>query len=424
MANTALTHRVFNDQLVLPGDIVLTTTPDRQSRMIRTFIGADISHAMICVDHASVIDSTGDGVHARNLRRIVLEPGCAGHVLRPKTPLTPEQLRDVIDFARQQVGTRYSVMGAGKSVAIPGVVGRRQFCSRLVAQAFRHAGILLSPNADFCHPGELLNSALLDEVADVLIEVAPEEAKAIKDDTDTVRAMRDATNALLNAAREVSSRIESLNDIDAYLIEHPEADEPFATALEQSGYLVLWRQSLIQTPWQYDLEAMEARAELADDLREYCAELCAGEQRGPNRFVVNRAGYVMRASVYGCRYFSLMAELHTRLAELHAQRVKVARDWLMRRGVNAPAPAPLLRPHTPEWFDSLRQWDPRQAAIVEATVNAAGSADGCSVCADTPASDYVLEAMPPAGPGTIRLCDDCFRIRSPGEPMRPLPSAG
>lgn len=231
--------RAFVTQLIQPGDIVLTTTPARLSQKIRTVTGADISHAMLCVGKSSVIDSTGDGVHARNLERIFLEAGCAGHVLRPLTPLTADQLRTVISWARAAVGTRYTMLEAGKSVLAGFVAGRRQFCSRLVAQAYREADVHLVPDADFCHPGELLRSPLLGEVSDVLRELTTEQEAYRREAMDHVEAMRESTNVLLRGAREMSSSIESLNDIDAYLMEHPESDDHLVEALKSSRYLEL-----------------------------------------------------------------------------------------------------------------------------------------------------------------------------------------
>ncbi len=70
MSESELRPRVFVAGLIQPADIVLTTTPERLSQTIRKVIGSDISHAMICVGNSSVIDSTGDGVHARNLQRL------------------------------------------------------------------------------------------------------------------------------------------------------------------------------------------------------------------------------------------------------------------------------------------------------------------------------------------------------------------
>ncbi|WP_217363509.1 YiiX/YebB-like N1pC/P60 family cysteine hydrolase [Duganella dendranthematis] len=197
MTTSELRPRVFIAELIQPGDIVMTTTPGIVSKTIRVFTGVDISHAMICVAKSCVIDSTSDGVHARNLERLILEPGCAGHVLRPVKPLTFDQLHAITSYARAAVGTRYSMASAAQSVLAGFYAGRRQFCSRLVAQAYRNAGADLVPDADFCHPGELLKSAALVEISDVLRDLSTEEEEDRREDIDNVQAMRSSTNALL-----------------------------------------------------------------------------------------------------------------------------------------------------------------------------------------------------------------------------------
>lgn len=420
MNESELRPSVFVAGLIHPGDVVLTTTPEPVSQAIRKVIGADISHAMICVGKSSVIDSTGDGVHARNLDRLILEPGCAGHVLRPVKPLTTDQLHSIISFARAAVGTRYSITSAAKSVLAGFVAGRRQFCSRLVAQAYRDAGVDLVSDADFCHPGELLKSAALVEVPNVLRNLSPEEEADWREDIDNVQAMRDSTNALLREARKLSSEIESLNDIDAYLVEHPEGDAHLVRALRSSRYLELWRDEFERNSWQYHVALMEGHDGSAERKQRYCEALLADEKLCQNRFVLNHAGYVTMNTLYPRQYFALKVELYDLLTQFHARRIKAATTWLERRGLLEPAPPRLPRPHTPEWFASLREWNPKQAAMAEAAIRATGSLDVCSVCADDPVRDYALVSMPAAGPGTLRLCDDCFRIRSVDEPMKPI----
>jgi hypothetical protein len=411
---------VFVAGLIQPGDVVLTTTPEPVSQIIRMVTGADISHAMICVGKSSVIDSTGDGVHARNLERLILEPGCAGHVLRPVKPLTTDQLHSIISFARAAVGTRYSVTSAGKSVLAGFVAGRRQFCSRLVAQAYRDAGVNLVSDADFCHPGELLKSAALVEVPNVLRNLSPEEEADWREDIDNVQAMRDSTNALLREARKLSSEIESLNDIDAYLVEHPEGDAYLVQALRSSRYLELWRDEFERNSWQYHVALMEGHDGSGERKRRYCEELLADEKLCEKRFVLNHAGYVTVNTLHPRQYFALKVELYDLLTQFHARHIKAATTWLERRGLLEPAPPRLLRPHTPEWFASQREWNPKQAAMAEVAITAAGSLYVCSVCADDPIRDYASVSMSAAGPGTLRLCADCFRIRSVDEPMKPF----
>ena len=412
--------RVFIADLVKPGDVVLTTTPEPLSQTIRQFTGADISHAMICVGKSSVIDSTGDGVHARNLQRLILEPGCAGHVLRPVKPLTTDQLRSVIVFARAAIGTRYTMTGAAKSVLAGFVAGSRQYCSRLVAQAYRDAGVNLTSDADFCHPGEILKSVALVEVPNVLRSLSLEEEIHWREDIDNVQAMREATNALLREARKLSSDIESLNDIDVYLVEHPEGDDQLVQALLASRYLELWRDEFERNSWQYSVALMEGHDGSTERKQRYCEQLLADEDLCQNRFIQNHAGYVTVNTLHPRRYFALMVELYDRLTNFHACRVKAATTWLESRGLLKPVRPALLRPHTAEWFGSLRDWDPKQAAMTQAAIQAAGSLDVCSVCGDDPVCDYALVIMPAAGPGTLRLCDDCFRIRSVSEQMRPF----
>lgn len=415
-----LRPRVFITSLIQPGDVVLTTTPEPMSQAIRKITGVDISHAMICVGKSSVIDSTGDGVHARNLDRIFLEPGCSAYVLRPVEPLTIDQLHTVTSFARAAIGARYTKAGAAKSVLAGFVAGRRQFCSRLVAQAYRSAGIDLVPNADFCHPGELLKSEVLIEVPDVLKDLDAEEESYWREALDNVQAMRDSTNALLHEARKLSSEIESLNDIDAYLMEHEEGDAHLVQALQASRYLELWHEEFERNAWQYHVAMIEGRNVPENRKQKYCEELLADQKLGQNRFVINHGLYVGLNAVYPRKYFALQVGLYNLLANYHALRIKAATAWLERRGLLDTVPRRLLRPHSAEWFASLREWDPKKAAMTEAATTVAGTFDVCSICADEPARDYAFVRPPAAGPGTIRLCDDCFGIQSIDNSLEPF----
>ena len=72
-----------------------------------------------------------------------------------------------------------------------------------------------------------------------------------------------------------------------------------------------------------------------------------------------------------------------------------------------------LTPHTAEWFSALESSNPNQAAMTRQIISSAGRSDVCSVCGDTPATDYkVVGAQFSTAIGaSIRLCDDCREIR-------------
>lgn len=66
-----------------------------------------------------LIDSTGDGVQARNLQKLFYDDECAVHALRPKSPLSPAALKQVIDYARAATGTPYSFIEAVRAFKGP-----------------------------------------------------------------------------------------------------------------------------------------------------------------------------------------------------------------------------------------------------------------------------------------------------------------
>ena len=103
--------QAIDDSRLQVGDIVLTTTPLPTSRVIRAVTKSDISHAMLVVAPSSLIDSTADGVHARNPQKMLFEDECAIHALRPLKPLAPGTLQIVIEYARSETGAPYTRVG-------------------------------------------------------------------------------------------------------------------------------------------------------------------------------------------------------------------------------------------------------------------------------------------------------------------------
>jgi hypothetical protein len=415
-------YKRLNEAALLPGDIVLTTATASTSKTIRVATRSDVSHAMLYAEDRSVIDATDEGVHSRNTQRLHFEEHCSVYALRLRAGITPAQLQAVLTFARSHIGTEYSVREAIRTV-----VGSRsewsakQFCSRLVAQAFSSAGIKLVSDPNYCSPADIQRSELLEAIPDATLPVQADEAEFWKSRADIPQLMRDATNALLDGARKSDASIQSLNDLDLYLAWHPEKDEEFSRLLVESGYLTIWQIEMKKNPWQYDLGIMQM--ETGEGLEEYCRNVLNNEGVGPNRYIVNRGGYMQRFADYRLNYFKLSLELYEQLAFLHRQRVNVATEWLKANGHLEKRAVVHLIPHTAEWFEALEIWDPIQSAMVQAVIEKFESADICSVCGDEPATDYYLPKplRSAGGVDTFRLCQDCVGIRrSSGEAFLPL----
>ena len=398
---------------VKAGDIVLSTTTALVSKAIRKATRSDISHAMLCVETSSVIDATDEGVQADNIQRMSFEPGCKVFVLRLRNPMSPAQLAAVTTFLRERIGTEYSIKEAIQTVLGGGdEFSRKQFCSRLVAQAFASVGINLVDNPNFCSPADLKNSDQLYSIADVLQQVTPEDAAFLEGRHDTPQMMRAATNQVLGAARELDRGIQRFDDLHRHLVAHPEHDDHLCRVLESSGYLTLWELEKAKNPWIYDYELMAKLP--SEQMEAYCQSVLTDEENGPNRFATNRGGYALFTAQYPLRFFALMLRLYNTLACLHRKRVDVATKWLESNGKLAPRIKPVLRPYTDQWVAALELWDPNQAGHTRSVIEAAGSSAVCSICGDSPAMDYRLgeSDRPPYGVDTFRLCRDCFEIRT------------
>ena len=379
----------LNEATLKVGDIILTTTPAAVSKAIRVATRSDISHAMIYVQDHSVIDATGEGVQARNTQRLFFEDDCSAYALRLRAGLTGEQARAICTFVRSQIGTQYS-----KKEAVRTSLGgaqewtRKQFCSRLVAQAYASAGIKLVDDPNFCSPADLKSSPLLLDVKDATEPVSAEQAAEWEGREDIPQHMRDAINAVLDGARIKNKNIQNFADLNRHLINHPEDDEFVCALLATSGYLTLWKIEKDKNPWQYDLDLIRAFASGEPRIEEYCWSVLADEEASPNRYIVNRGGYVKLSTLFGRRAFQLLMEFYDHLSTLHRRRVDVAIKWLEESGLLTPAPERVLRPHTEEWFAALEVWNPKQAAMTRMVIASAGAPDVCSICGDDPARDY------------------------------------
>jgi hypothetical protein len=72
-----------------------------------------------------------------------------------------------------------------------------------------------------------------------------------------------------------------------------------------------------------------------------------------------------------------------------------------------------FKPHTPEWFAAMEAFDPIKATVTKIIVTSQGSLNVCSICGEAPSQDYELidKHMQKNAVATIRLCDDCLKIK-------------
>lgn len=327
--------RRVNLAVLKKGDIILSTSTKFPSAVVRVGTFSDISHAMLYVAHGSVIDSTGEGVHARNIEKLLYDDKCPLYVLRLISELTPEQLSGIVRFVRQATGTTYAKIEAtlAATKGMP-VKGRKQFCSRLVAEAYASVGIALYSSPSYCSPENLWKSDLLGKVPNAIVCVTDEQIAALEEDRTS--GMRSVTNAFLDAVRNIAP-VEALNDVNALLIERPAIDPQVAQLLRESGYLDYYKLELKAHPYRYTIECMAAefdarrRADADDrELIDYCEATLAADAGGDfQHWHDSMNGYQDLVETFPeITTFELFKELYWALIRMHAVRVTTAKTFL------------------------------------------------------------------------------------------------
>ena len=318
----------INIEALQRGDIILTTSTEKESSIIKAATFSDISHAMLCVSRVSVMDSTGEGVQARNVQKLFYPDSCAIYILRPKVTLPESALTEVINYIRQVVGTPYALDEAMVAIAKTGKGSSKQFCSRLVARAFAAAGVNIVKNPDFCTPADLKRSKLLVHIENPSVSAEDGEVESMQEHGDQTIKMRAITNSLLEKAKATISKIENINDLIKAAIEFPEHDEALATALQNSGYLDLWQEELKIYPWRYDpVKIAQFYHSLPDktSIMEYCHQTLLDEESGTfNHWKISLETISNLKDQYKRKTLELMNDLYMKLNFNQHIRVKSA----------------------------------------------------------------------------------------------------
>jgi uncharacterized protein YycO len=154
---------LLDRKLLKQGDIILTYSDEKPSKMIRKLTGSKYSHALLYVGEGSYIHSDLAGVHSGNTQRLIIGSPDSVKVVRVNNQ---PDINKVIEYARLQIGTSYSRLSAANAgVKIFSKLDTtRQFCSRLVAKSYEYAGIELVSNSEACLPQEIADSSLVNVI--------------------------------------------------------------------------------------------------------------------------------------------------------------------------------------------------------------------------------------------------------------------
>jgi hypothetical protein len=250
---------LIKKEILKPCDIILLKSDSQLSRAIRESSNSEFSHAMLYMGISSYIDSDSAGVQANNIQRLIFDNENDIIVLRLKDTSNLEILNKIISFAREKIGTAYSLKEAFQvsknGTKLEPKEVNRQFCTRFVTQAYHSAGVDIVENYNYPTPDNILNSDLLSEVKNSIRKASDKEIEYAQSDSP-LKTQKDIHNSIFKEARKISNQdIQTFDQLHELIINHPEYDKEITEFVRNSGYLYMMENDFQKNPWHYNPEA-------------------------------------------------------------------------------------------------------------------------------------------------------------------------
>lgn len=322
---------ILDTQQLLRGDVVLTAETRMRSKAVRKATKSSFSHAILYLGSSSYIHSDGAGVHSGNTQRLLFAEQSQAQVLR-LCNRQDTQITAICMFARGQVGKEYSVPEAVRSKIernkTSSARSNRQFCSRLVSQAYANAGISIVNNPDYCYPQDIANSPLMMQVNNCVREATTEEIE-FANSPSLLDKQTEITNAILKSVRALTgSDIQTFEQISAHLFQNSLHDNEITKIFQESGYLDLWKIDVIKNPWHYNPQLFLELGILPSQKLEFAKVQCDGAIRQLEQFKFMYSQFMHLWQKKQLRYFLINIELYRHLIRLTKDRIAAAEHVL------------------------------------------------------------------------------------------------
>jgi hypothetical protein len=305
------------------GDIILTRSDSEISKLVRRLTKSQFSHAILYVGVSSCIDSDGYGVQSQNIQRLLFNNNDDVKVLRIKDSTLSNKIPDVIVFARQKVGTEYSIEEAKVALLKKEIEAKepnRQFCTRFVAQAFESGGIKLVDNTDYCNPEELLESDQLIEVQDPLRKASEAEITFAQSDSP-LQKQQEIHNEIFSSARKLTGEdIQTFEQLSKYVLHNPKKEPGITKIVKDSGYLTMWQMDTKNNPWHYDPKQFVDHYRNPRQIVDAALFYATTEKETRSRFEMTLDAMQFAFSFYNQEFFAVQIELYEKLIELSIKR--------------------------------------------------------------------------------------------------------
>lgn len=323
--NSNKMNYILNYEDLQLGDIVLESGHKLHSEAIKTYTKSNFSHAMICVDNASIIHAENAGIFSLNPQRLLVENITDLKVLRLKKQLSIKDNEGIEFFLRNKIGSTYSKAEAFKVVKKDKQANNNyQFCSRLVAQAYSYINYKIVNDIDFCSPADIEESNLFYTLENMIRKAEDKDVKfaltrnMIKENQISMYSWLNKTKDL--AYRKYNFSIHKINDVDIFLQQFPYEDKIVCDYIIESGYLENYLIEIENNPHMHNEENFINKYEDIENIIHALISEFTHIPSHTNRNIQNYKTSMLNYKNTSLNFYSLHANLYKALLSVSLSR--------------------------------------------------------------------------------------------------------
>jgi hypothetical protein len=333
---------ILERSLLQPADIILTRDKTLVSLGVQLGTIGRYSHAALYVG-GTAIEATLEGVFSKNPQRMIFDRSTDVLILRAKKNISSDEARIICSYAQSKVGSLYALNEAITMKArsfLNHKDSKQQFCSRLVAVSFQHANFDLVNlrHPAFCTPRQISSCLAFRRVTGIVRPAHPEEVRFANTEDPAQTNFRqiyqwlNKTRALVNADPSLAEKwdIQTQNDVNDFLLAHPEYDKEVSTSVAESGYLDFYKIEEQRNPYRYNADLFWFHLAHAEDAEEFLDSEIDKERDLIHRHTTMQEAFCKLIEKNDLLFFRQHIDLYTNLVSDIAARVKVIRTTLLR----------------------------------------------------------------------------------------------
>ena len=239
------------------GDIIFAAEQKNIGNLSKRKNVSRFPRVLICIDYGLFVQVLPNGdVKSISARNILFRSADDFKVLRHCKKLSNSTIQLICDYARSQVGKKFSSSLPGSTLNKSGSRLNRECNHILAVEAYNYAGINILNDPLISSAENILAPPLLEEVGSIARIASQEDIETSKSPDPSAEQARIINGMFQKISKETKCDIKTFENLNNFIVKSKAYDEIIATIIKESGYLDMWKEDVSKNEWKYNINAL------------------------------------------------------------------------------------------------------------------------------------------------------------------------